>query len=65
MSLGTDLRIGQSVAFRCHILGELQGQIKHLMPCISNGQQHALIRVVLDSGVETECLEPVVNLTKV
>lgn len=65
MSLGTDFRIGQSVAFRRHILGDLQGQIQNFLPCISNGQKHAVIRVVLDSGVETECLEPVVNLTKV
>lgn len=64
MSLGTDFRIGQSVAFTCHILGDLQGQIKHFLPCISNGQKHAVIRVVLDSGAETDCLEPVVNLTK-
>lgn len=65
MNVANDFRIGQSVAFTCHILGDLKGQIKNFLPCISNGQRHAVIRVVLDSGVETECLEPVVNLTKV
>lgn len=64
MSLGTDFRIGQSVAFRCHILGNLKGQIKHFMPCISNGQRHAVVRVVLDNGIEVECREPIVNLTQ-
>lgn len=65
MSLGTDFRIGQSVAFTCHILGDLQGQIKHFLPCISNGQRHAVVRVVLDGGEEADCYEPLVNLSQV
>lgn len=58
----TNLKIGDRVAFRCHIFGELTGTINNFMRCLTNGQKHAIVKVNLPGDGELDCCEPLINL---
>lgn len=62
MSTLSQFKSGDHVAFTCHILGEVSGTIHALMRCLTNGQQHAIVRVTIAENLPIDCCEPLINL---
>lgn len=60
----SEIKLGDTVAINCNIVGHLRGKVTHFLRCINKGDDHALVRVTLPDGEEADYTKKVSELIR-